>query len=180
VHRVRRAVVRVGGTSWRVVVPSPRNAAATVARATHVWRSLRTLAFTDRLGSDATHVVFSTWRVQAPDRLAYVIRGGYRAIIVGGKRWDRAPHGEWIESTQSVPVRQPTPLWQSWTDANVVGETPSSWRITFYDPGTPAWFAVTVDKRTARTLELDMTTTAHFMHERYGPFDAPLRVEPPR
>jgi hypothetical protein len=179
VAHARTADVRVGSTHWLVHVPAPRDGSALVARASRVWRALHSVAFSDRLGSDETHVVLSTWRAVAPDRLSYVIPGGYSAVIVGGRRWDRAPHGKWIESPQTVPVKQPVPVWQSATDARVVGETPTTWRITFYDPGTPAWFAIVVDKRTLHTLDMRMTTTAHFMHERYGSFDAPLAVEPP-
>ena len=170
--------VRVGSTEWNVDVPNARDATALVARAGAVWRSLRSLAFSDRLGSDATHVAFTNWRVVAPDRLAYSVRGGDSAVIVGGRRWDRAPGGRWIESPQT-PVKQPVPLWQSATDAHVVGQTARTWRITFYDPGTPAWFAIVVDRRTLRTLDLRMITTAHFMRERYGAFDAPLTITPP-
>jgi hypothetical protein len=71
-------------------------------------------------------------------------------------------------------------LWVSATDAHVIGETPTRWRISFYDPGTPAWFAITLERRTLHTLDLHMITTAHFMHERYGPFDAPIAITPPR
>jgi len=172
--------VHVGTTSWRVVVPSDaRDASAIVARAGHVWRSLKTVAFSDRLGSDATHVVVSEWRAVAPDRLAYRIRDGYQAVIVGGKRWDRAPHGKWIESTQTAPVTQPVPVWQSATDAHVVREIGATLWVTFFDPKTPAWFEITVDARTLRTLDLRMIATAHFMHERYRSFDAPLSIMPP-
>jgi hypothetical protein len=178
--------VRVRGgaatTSWLVTLPStwpPPDASSLVARAAHVWRSLRSLAFYDRLASDPVHAVVSTWQAVAPDRLAYEVRGGYEAKIIGGRRWDRAPHGRWVESTQSVPVTQPAPVWVTARDAHVVGETPTAWRITFFDPRTPAWFAITVDKRSLHTLDLRMVTTSHFMHERYGPFDSPLTVEPP-
>ncbi|HEY2542952.1 MAG TPA: hypothetical protein VGH92_07835 [Gaiellaceae bacterium] len=175
----RSVDVRVGAARWHVVVPAARDASALVARATRVWRSLQSLAFFDRLGSDATHVVVSHWVAVAPDRLSYDIRGGYRAVIVGGKRWDRAPGGNWVESAQTAPVKQPAPVWQSATDANIVGETGATVRITFFDPRTPAWFEILVDARTLRTLDLRMTTTAHFMHERYSSFDAPLTVRPP-
>ena len=181
VPRSRAIDVDVAGTLWAVALPSPwppLDASRVVARAAHVWRSLHTLAFSDRLGSDATHVVVSEWHAVAPNRLSYVIRGGYSAVIVGGKRWDRPPGGRWIESAQT-PVRQPVPVWQSATDAHVVGGIGATLRITFYDPRTPAWFAITVDARTIRTLDLRMTTTAHFMHERYSAFNAPLAIRPP-
>ena len=180
VPRARTVEVRVGSTRWLVTVPKARDASTLVARAARVWRSLHTLAFSDRLGSDATHVVFTEWKAVAPNRLSYAIRGGPSAVIVAGRRWDREPGGKWIESPQSVQVREPVPLWQSATDAHVVGETAAAWLVTFYDPRTPAWFEITVDKKTSRTLDLRMTTTAHFMHERYGPFDAPLKISPPR
>jgi len=40
-------------------------------------------------------------------------------------------------------------------------------------------FEITVERATMRTLDLRMVTTAHFMHERYRSFDAPLSVKPP-
>ena len=43
------------------------------------------------------------------------------------------------------------------------------WHVSFYDPRTPAWFLVAIDKKTLRTLDLHMTATAHFMHDTYGP-----------
>ena len=76
-------------------------------------------------------------------------------------------------------MKQPVPVWQSATDAHVVGQTATTWRITFYDPRTPAWFAVVVDKRTFHTLDLRMITTAHFMHERYRSFDSASAIVPP-
>ncbi len=181
IHRPPSVDLRVGKTRWLVPLPSPwppLDASRIVARAAHVWRSLHTLAFSDRLGSDETHVVVSEWHMVAPDRLSYRLGDGYQSIIIGGRRWDRAPHGRWIESPQT-PVRQPAPFWQSETDARVISDTPTTVRITFYDPRTPAWFAISVDKRTLRTSDLRMTTTSHFMHERYGPFNAPIAIRPP-
>jgi len=169
-------------TRWSVVLPSPwppPGAAALVARAARVWRSLRSLVFSDRLASDPTHAVVSTWRAVAPDRLAYRVNGGYDAVIIGGRRWDRAPGGRWIESAQTARLRQPVPVWQSATDAHVVADTGRAWRISFYDPRTPAWFEITVEKRTFHTLDLHMTTTAHFMHETYGSFDAAPAITSP-
>jgi hypothetical protein len=176
--------IRGGDASMRWAVPMPAtwpppDASNLVARAGNVWRSLHSLAFFDRLGSDAAHVVVSHWVAVAPDRLAYRIPGGPSAVIVGGKRWDKMPGSRWIESPQSLPVRQPVPVWQSATDAHVVGETAKAWRVTFFDPRTPAWFDIAVDKGTLRTTDLRMITTAHFMHERYGSFDAPLAIIPP-
>ena len=51
---------------------------------------------------------------------------------------------------------------------------------TFFDPSTPSWFHAAIDQKTYRTLELDMTAAAHFMHDIYGPFNAPMRLHPPK
>ena len=53
------------------------------------------------------------------------------------------------------------------------------WDVSFFDPRTPAWFEVLLDRRTLRTFDLRMNTTAHFMHDTYGPFNARLAIEPP-
>ena len=53
------------------------------------------------------------------------------------------------------------------------------WTIAFLDPTIPAWFRAQVDRRTFRTLDVHMTAAAHFMHDRYSRFDAPLTISPP-
>jgi hypothetical protein len=53
------------------------------------------------------------------------------------------------------------------------------WVVSFLDPSTPSWFTAWIDRESYRTLRLDMVATAHFMHDRAGPFNAPVRVEPP-
>jgi hypothetical protein len=53
------------------------------------------------------------------------------------------------------------------------------WRISFFDPGTPAWFTIALDKQTLRTLDVWMIATAHFMHDAYGSFNSTKPIEPP-
>jgi hypothetical protein len=174
-------------TTWNVKLPKtwpPAGAGALVARATRVWKSLHTLSYVDRLGSDPTHVVVAHWQVVAPDRLAYQIEKGSQAIIVGLRRWDRpAAEGTWQESS-AVRLHQPEPFWVSATDAHVLGRGTFAghpiWQVSFYDPRTPAWFLVAIDRKTLRTLDLHMIATAHFMHDTYGPFDAPIKIAPPK
>ena len=174
------------GTRWRQPLPTTWPApsgAALVHNAGRVWRSLKSLAYVEHLASDPAHAVTSTWRVSAPDRAAYQVVGGYGGIIIGGKRWDRAPGGRWIESGQSTPITQPVPFWARAIDAHLVGEGTVTgrpvWRVSFFDPVTPAWFEVAIDKRTGHTLKLQMMTTAHFMHDTYGSFDSAPPITPP-
>jgi hypothetical protein len=173
-------------TRWRVAMPTtwpPLSASRLIARAGRVWRSLDSLTFTDRLASNEQRVVTSTWRVQAPDRLSYQVEDGWAAVIIGKRRWDRAPGGRWRRSPQ-IPVTQPTPPWVSATDARVLERTGTRrrpvWKVSFFDPQTPGWFTVVLDGRTLRTLELKMITTAHFMHEVYSSFNATPAIRAPR
>ena len=173
-------------TRWHQQLPATWPApsgAALLENADHVWRTLRSLSYVEHLASDPKHAVTSTWRVSAPDRAAYQVQGGYGGIIIGGKRWDRPPGGRWIESGQTAPITQPVPFWVGFRNAHVVGSGTVGghpvWLVSFFDPRTPAWFQVALDKRTSRTLKLQMMTTAHFMHDTYSAFDTAPPITPP-
>src|SRR5439155_764901 len=78
--------------------PAP-DARALLARAGRVWRALHSLSFREQLASDTRHETRSTWQIQAPNRVAYQVKGGWSGIIVGARRWDRTPQGGgWVES----------------------------------------------------------------------------------
>jgi len=182
--------VSVRGASsadWRVALPAawpPPDGAALLRRAERVWRALDSLSFSETLGSGTGTVVSSTWQVQAPDRLAYQVKGGWAAVVVGARRWDRAPgRARWVESQQST-LTQPVPTWVAVRDAHVLGTATvrgrAAWLVSFYDPVTPAWFTVAVDRATGRTLDVHMVATAHFMHDAYRAFDSTAPITPPR
>jgi hypothetical protein len=162
--------------------PPPVN--GLVQRAAAAYRRLRTLVIHERLASDPTHVLTTVYREAAPDRLQLASSTGTRAIIVGDRRWDRTPGQPWRESPQS-PIRSVLPFWVTTpVNAYLLGSATVAGRavsvVSFATPQVPAWFTIWIDKRTHRTLELRMTAAAHFMHHRYGPFDAPLTIGPPR
>ena len=178
--------VRIGGESYRFALPRlpAADATAIVRRATDTWNALRTLVWRERLASSPTNALHTVYRAVAPHSLAYTIAGHSAAVIVGGRRWDQpSPTAPWRPSEQNPPVRQPQPFWDEVTDAHVLGTARLGqhrvWRVSFFDPSTPAWFEASIDRATGRTLELDMIAASHFMHDVYGPFDAPLRLTPP-
>jgi len=158
------------------------SATAFVERAATTWRSLRTLVNHDRLSSGPGATIHTLWRFQAPDRYTYEIRNGPRAVSIGPRRWDRLPGHRWQESEQD-PILQPIPLWQGVSNAHFLGTSTVRGRpvvrASFFDPKIHAWFTIAVDRQTMHTLDLRMTATAHFMHEVYGPFDAPFEIVPP-
>ena len=165
-------------TAW----PAP-SATAIVRRATTTWRKLDSVLIHDSLG-DGRIVLNTEWKIVAPDRLEYHIQGGGGdAVIIGSRRWDK-PRGttSWLASPQ-VPLHQPVPFWQTATNAHVLGTVMSggrpAWKVSFFDPKTPGWFTIVVDKATLRTTEMWMTAPAHFMHEVYGAFNTPISITPP-
>ena len=163
--------------------PAPA-AAALVTRADRVFRSLRTLVIHERLASNARNAITTVYRVAAPDKLAYSIANGPKAVIIGGTRWDKLPGGKW-ERSQTERIRQPEPFWgpDRRTNAHLLGTGMVDGHpvriASFYDPHLPAWFVLSIEPRTGRLLALHMTAQAHFMQHRYTGFDEPLRIVPP-
>jgi hypothetical protein len=188
-HPARVDVVLRGGRSahWRVVLPAawpPPDGAALLARAATVWRALRSLSFSESLASGTGHVTLSTWRIQAPDRIAYQVNDGWAGVVVGDTRWDRRPGAKhWVSSSQT-PLTQPIPGWVKVADAHVLGSSTvrgrPAWRVSFYDAGTPGWFTVLVDKTSLRIYQVRMTATAHFMRDDYRSFNTTPAIVPPR
>lgn len=179
-------VVRAARTTdWNVTLPAAwpaKDGASIVARAARVWNNLSSLHYSEHLSWDPTHTVISDWQVVAPDRLAYQIKNEGQAVIIGLHRWDRQKGGTWVRSS-SVRLNQPEPFWVKATDARVLGSTTvrgrPAWRISFFDPRTPGWFLVEIDKQRYRTLDVRMTAAAHFMHDVYGGFNSSLKIDPP-
>jgi hypothetical protein len=153
-----------------------------VARAERTWVNLRTLVDHDALSGG--HVTLHTiWHFVAPDKVAYVIKGGGSSIVIGDRSWQKAAGGSvWTEQAQSL-LRQPVPFWSKAIDAHILGTVSlagrPAWKVSFFDPSTPAWYTIVVDKATFHTTSLAMITTSHFMHDEYSGFDVPLSIKPP-
>ena len=164
--------------------PAPA-AAALVVRTDRVFRALRTVVIHEHLASSAKNAITTTYRVAAPDRLAYSIVGGPRAVIIGGTRWDKLPGRRWQRS-ETPPLPQPVPFWGAdpRTNAHLLGTGRVDGRrvliASFYDSDIPAWFVVSIEPRTGRLLALRMIAQAHFMRHLYTGFDRPLGIVPPK
>jgi hypothetical protein len=163
----------------------PRPADAIVRRASRVWQNLSSLVYVESLRSSPGVGLVSTWRMQAPDRMSFAIRGGASAVVVGDRRWDRTKEGgKWVES-EAPTLHLPTPTWGNPTvNAHVVGRATVGgrpvWVVSFVNPSVPAWFTAWIDRANYRTLRLRMTAASHFMFHRYLEFDRPLGIKPPR
>jgi hypothetical protein len=138
----------------------------------------------ERLASSPTQVAYTTYYAVAPNRLRFIVRGEDESIIIGSRRWDRTLGGTWQESTQT-PIDPIAPYWAPLVqDATILGTATVDGQpvsvISFADPQTPGFFTIWVNRATHRTLELDMTAAAHFMHHTYGQFNSAISVQPPR
>ena len=160
----------------------PPPATKLVEQATRVYRGLHTFVIHDILGDG--HVrLFTIYRIVAPDKLTYSIRNGGDAVIIGDRRWDRATgSSRWVTQYQT-PITQPTPFWVMIEDAHLLGTATVAgrpgWKVSFFDPDTPGWYTLLIDKATLHTMDMQMTAHAHFMHDTYGSFNAPLAISPP-
>jgi copper transport protein len=176
----RNVRVTVDGRAFSFRVPaSPRPADAILARATRAFRRQRSVDYVEDLASSPRDRVVAEFTLERPDRLEYRIRRGACGIIIGGRRWDRAPGGKWIPSPQT-PTPQPEPIWAGpVTNAYLLETTPSTYVISFLKPFGPAWFTVRFDRKTLLPRDLRMTAAAHFMTHRYTKFNAPPRITAP-
>ena len=182
--RPRVFEVEIGRTS-AVAFPvtgawPPPSGTAFLRRATSAFRGLHSAVYLEHLASRPGNAIDTTWKVRAPNRLAYDIRGGAGGIVIGGTRWDRpVPGAEWRRSA-TTPLEQPFPPWGlRAVDARVLRETASRVTLSWLDPGVPAWFTGTFDRATALPRELRMTASAHFMRQRYIAYNRSVAIEPP-
>jgi hypothetical protein len=162
----------------------PHRADRLIRRATTVYRRLRSLTIDERLATGFGRTLETHYTIVAPNRIAYRFSGGGRSIVIGARRWDRSARGPWRRSPQT-PLAEPTPFWGAGDRRNayLLGSRRIGGRIalvaSFFEPGLPGWFTISVDRSTGRPLALRMVTLAHFMDHRYGSFNAPLRIAPP-
>jgi copper transport protein len=177
-----RISVAVAGRTVPFAVPARAPAAAAaIQRATRVYRALRSVAYLEHLSSGQGHAILTRWRVESPDRAAYVITGGPQAVIIGGTRWDRARAGGRWQKSEISPLELPEPVWgDEATNAHMLAQTPRTLTLSWANPSIPAFFTATFDRRALHPLTLRMTAAAHFMQHRYLEFNGPRTIRPPR
>ena len=158
----------------------PPSGTAFLRRATRAFRALNSVVYLEHLASRPGEALETTWKLVAPDRIEYAIRGGAGGIVIGGTRWDRpVPGAEWQRS-ETTPLEQPFPPWGTRVaDARLLREAGGRFTLSWLDPDVPAWFTATFDRRTALPSELRMTAAAHFMRHRYVAYNRSITIEPP-
>ncbi|HET6172693.1 MAG TPA: hypothetical protein VFD90_08810 [Gaiellales bacterium] len=162
----------------------PVSAAPLLRGAERVFRSLRGVVYDERLSSGPRVTDTSVWRTEAPDRLSYRSSAGDAGVVIGKMRWDLVVGGGWKRSLQNPPLVMPSPPWGAGAyDVNLLGGGRLGGRqivrFSMFEPTTPAWYTVTLERSTLRTLNVSMTAAAHFMVNRYVAFNSPRQIRPP-
>jgi hypothetical protein len=162
----------------------PVSAGPLLRGAERAFKRLRSVVYDERLSSGPHVTISSVWRSEAPDRLSYRTASGNAGVIIGRTRWDLVVGGGWKRSFQSPSLVLPAPPWGAGAyDVTLLGGGRLSGRavvrFSMFEPTTPAWYTVTLDRKTLRTLQVSMTAAAHFMQDRYVAFNAPAKIRPP-
>jgi putative copper export protein len=148
-------------------------------RSTANFRGLRSVRALNVLESEPGHAVTTNFTIQAPDRLAFSVRGGASARIIGTRRWDKRPGSGWVRS-ETPRSKVPDPFWAPGAEAvYVAGGDRTTTQLTLVLPGGPTFFRLWVDRDTDQVLRLRMITAAHFMREREYDQNRAPPVEPP-
>jgi hypothetical protein len=173
--------VKLGERSVTFELPArPVPADALVRRVHRRFRTLRSVVYDETLASDETHALHVRWTLESPNRLTARTAGGAAAVVIGTRRWDRdRPSSPWQPSPQT-PLPQPAAPWTYAANANVIAQTRRTTTVSFADPTVPAYYMLTIDRRTLLPRVLRMTAAAHFMVERYRGFNLPRAIFPPR
>jgi copper transport protein len=165
-----------------------RHARALVDRAQEAMRAVKSVREAERVSSVPGAYAITDYRLKAPNRMAYRTNGKVRSIVVGVTQWTRGqPSVPWQRDKFGGGLPFRTRSWFTWTTyaryTYLLGERTAGGRrvaiVALMDPGTPAWWRLTVDRRTHRVLEDRLVTYGHFMTQRFTAFNQPLRIEPP-
>ncbi len=158
----------------------PRAGTTFLRRGTRAFRALSSVVYLEHLASRPGDAIDTTWKLLAPDRVEYAIRGGAGGIVIGGTRWDRPVPGAAWRRSETTPLKQPFPPWGTrMTEVRVLRNTGTRVTLSWLDPEVPAWFTGTFDRRTALPRDLRMTAAAHFMRHRYVAYNRSIKIEPP-
>jgi hypothetical protein len=184
------ATVEDQDAEHRVVVPArweeggSMRAERLMSRAQRAMRALHTVRTDESLTSGIRGFsVDTTYRFEAPDRMAYRTSSGNRTVAIGERGYSSNDGGPFKPGAFGADGFQLDAFFRwtiygrsvRWLDANRRVA-----RIILYDEATPVWYRLTIDRRTDRIVRERMITGGHFMTRRYYAFNQPLRITRPR
>jgi uncharacterized membrane protein len=157
-------------------------------RAQATMRGLRSIRQVEDVTSGPGTFARTTYRLRAPDRLAYLTDRGVQGVTVGARQFVRVPGGTWQETPTAAGVPFRTASWFRFTPyataVRLLAEHTAGGRriaeLALMDPGTPVWTRLTVDEASGRVLRDALVLPARFVTHRNAGFDAPASIPVPK
>jgi copper transport protein len=157
-------------------------------RAQATMRGLRSIRQVEDVTSGPGTFARTTYRLRAPDRLAYLTDRGVQGVTVGARQFVRVPGGTWQETPTAAGVPFRTASWFRFTPyataVRLLAERAAGGRriaeLALMDPGTPVWTQLTVDEGSGRVLRDALVLPARFVTHRNAGFDAPTAIATPK
>jgi copper transport protein len=182
------------GRTFTVGLPATWSAAGTTRaralldRAQATMRALHSIRQVEDVTSGPGTFARTTYRLLAPDRLAYSTDRGVQGVTVGARQFVRVPGGTWQESPTAADVPFRTASWFRFTPyataVRLLGEHSAGGRriaeLALMDPGTPVWTRLTVDEGSGRVLRDALVLPARLVTHRNAGFDAPVSIAEPK
>ena len=188
--RVVTVTVRQRGREYAASLPATwqpdrdGRARRLVRRAQSAMRELESVREIERVSSVPGIFATTAYRLRAPDRMAFATGGGVTSVVVGENQWTRGRAGErWRKERYGGGLQFRTRSWFRWTPYARYAYLLELHRdvavVALYDPGTPAWWRLSIDLRTYRVPRDRLVTYGHFMTQRFFAFNEPLVIRAP-
>ncbi len=187
--------VREPGRSHRIELPTrweqgaDDRARRMLERAQRAMRDLDTAVERERATSGIGPGARTTYRIQAPDRMAWSTDRGIQTVVIGDRQWRRAPGlgPGWHEGSYGGGLAFRTRTWFRWTpfarSVRLLGiervDGRRLARLALFDEGTPVWMGMAVDLETYRVLRVRSLTPSTFTTTRTSDFDEPMDIVTP-
>lgn len=182
------ATVTDQGRQYEATVPSRWSEAKSgqaerlLRQAQARMRQLETLRMGESLTSGLGVVVSARYRLQAPDRMAYKTSTGTNLVAIGKTAYETASDGEVDKRPFGADGFQLDQLFR-WSvygrSVRWLGSGNGVTRIALFDPASPIWQRLEIDRRTKRIVGERMIAGGHYMTRRYYAFDQPPDLEAP-
>ena len=146
-------------------------------------RRLKTLRMRESVTSGVGQAVRLSYRMQAPDRMAYETNTGTDLIAIGKTAYETTGNGEIDKRPFGADGFRLDQLFR-WTvygrTARWLGSANGISRIALFDPASPIWYRLEIDRKTKRIVGERLIAGGHYMTRRYHAFNRRLDLEAPR
>jgi copper transport protein len=176
---------RQGGITVPALFSRARDGTARelLKRAQATMRALRSARLRERVTSGLGQTVQTAFRFGAPDRMAYRSSSGSRVVAIGKTSYISSNRGPFERRPFGAGSFRFAETFR-WTvygrSVRWLGASRRYVHLALFDPGTPVWYRLTIDRATDRVISERMVASGHFMARRYFAFNQPVRIVPPR